>query len=73
MRYRQQKAWARSVHIEIEKERHWMQEESRSIDIRQRMATLRAIGKEQRNKRQQQQIMRYFRLPQPLSEMMRDE
>ena len=58
MRYRQQKAWARSVHIEIKKERQRVQEESRSIDIRQQMAILQAIGKEQWNKRQQQPLMR---------------
>ena len=73
MQYRQQKAWARSVHIEIKKERQRVQEESRSIDIRQQIAILHAISKEQWNKRQQKPLMRYFRLPQPLSEMMRDD
>ena len=75
MRYRQQKAWTRNVYIEIEKEKQRKREESRSMDIQQQMVTLRAIGRglQTVHKRRQQQIMRYFTLPQPLSEMKRDE
>ena len=71
MRYQQQKAWVRSVYVEVEKETKRRNEEWRTVDTQRRLAVLRTV-KEQRGqveRRVQQNAYRYFRLPAALSEM----
>ena len=71
MRYRQQRAWLRSVSAEEAKERKRVKEEWRETTTQRRLEVLRELSSTRHatERRTQQQMYRYFRLPEPLSAM----
>ena len=71
MRYRQQRAWLRSVSAEEAKERKRVKEEWRETTTQRRLEVLRELSSTRHatKQRTQQQMYRYFRLPEPLSLM----
>ena len=62
MRYRHQKAWLRSVKVEVAKERYRLEKKWRKENSKRRIDILRKIKEkfEAINKRIQQQITRFF-------------
>ena len=71
MRYRQQRAWLRSVSAEDAKEKKRLKEEWRETTTQRQLEVLREISSKQHatERRTQQQMYRYVRLPEPLSAM----